>query len=170
MRLILLAPAVALASVALTASPAAAAAPDHVGPFTETGTAVVDCGDFDATITGTVTRKATLFYDSDGTLVRVQEFVSAPRDVWENTDTGATIVVRGQFTQTYNRVDDSDVFDVTITGFRYLVNEPGTGVTTQEVGRIVYRDFTEQDVVSMAGQHDLYDGRTVEPTFCDAIR
>lgn len=170
MRLILLAPAVVLASVVLTASPAAAEAPDHFGPFTETGTINVDCGDFDATITGTATRRATLFYDSDGAIIRVQEFVSAPRDVWENTETGARIVVRGQFKQTYNRVGDTDVFDVTITGFRYMVNEPGAGVTVQEVGRIVYSDFTEEDVVSMAGQHDLYDGRTVGPTFCDAIR
>ena len=34
-------------------------------------------------------------------------------------------------------------FTKTITGFRYLVDELGTGVTIRDVGRIVYGDLDE---------------------------
>ena len=88
----------------------------------------------------------------------VQQFVRAPSDEWVNTTTGKTIIVRGEFQQTYTRVPGTDEFTVTIVGHRYMVNEPGLGVTVQEVGRIIYADPSEETILAMAGQgHDLAD-------------
>lgn len=52
-----------LASVALTglllvtAGPASATPPEQLGPFVESGSFVAGCGDFDASITGTVSTR-----------------------------------------------------------------------------------------------------------------
>ena len=42
-------------------------------------------------------------------------------------------------------------------------------MTVQEVGRIVYTDRTEQEIVSMAGQHELDSWDLIEPTLCGAL-
>lgn len=129
----------------------------------------VDCGAFTATIEGEVTERYVVFLDEDGDLLRFTKYVSAPADVWTNTTTGASIVVRGHFVQTHVPVEGTDYFAVTIRGFRYLVNEPGTGVAVQEVGRITYADPGEQLALSQAGQHDLADPDDIVPTFCAAL-
>jgi len=168
-RFKLLAPLVILASLALSAGPAAAAAPEQFGPFTESGSFTVDCGTFEATVTGTVTTHFKVFFDADGNVTRFQQFVLAPHDVWQNTQTGKSIVVRGQFEQTGTRIAGTDEFRLTVVGHRYLVNEPGAGVIVQEVGRIVYADLTEQAIISMAGMHDLASEALIGPTICGAI-
>jgi len=42
-----------------------------------------------------------------------------------------------------------------VTGFRYLVNEPGKGVTIRDVGRIVYNNLDESSWRDLAGQHEF---------------
>ena len=158
------------AAAVLFAGPAAAAAPDHfVEARDVSGTFTVDCGTFTASISGTFSQRFTVFFDAEGDVTRFTEFVSAPRDVWTNTSTGESIVVRGHFVQVATRIPGTDAFDRTVTGFRYMVNEPGDGVTIRDVGRVVYDDLTEQTWSSAAGQHDLADGALIEPTFCAAI-
>lgn len=56
-----------------------------------------------------------------------------------------------------------------MTGFRYLVNEPGEGVAIRDVGRIVYDNLDESSWRDLAGQHDLADAMLIGPTFCGAI-
>jgi len=154
----------------LFAVPAAAAPPDRfVEARNVSGTFTVDCGTFTAEISGTFSQRFTVFFDAEGNVTRFIEFVSAPQDVWTNTSTGESIVVRGHFVQVATRIPGTDTFDRTVTGFRYMVNEPGQGVTIRDVGRIVYDDLTEQTWRDLAGQHDLADSALLDPTFCGAI-
>jgi hypothetical protein len=158
------------ASVLVPSGSASAVQPESFGPFSDTYSFTVDCGDFLARVDGTATFRETVFFDSEGDVTRWTQYIRAPRDVWTNTTTGGTIVVRGIFQQTYIPDVETDQVTVAIRGFRYLVNEPGSGVTVQEVGRIVYDDLDETTVVTLAGQHDLADPTTIEPTFCAALR
>ena len=153
-----------------TAAAATAAAPDHLGPFVDTYSFTVDCGDFEATVDGTSSTTFIVHFDRDGNFVRAQQFVRAPNDLWVNTATGDSIVVRGEFQQTYTAIPGSDQITVAIRGFRYLVNEPGRGVIVQEVGRIVYGEPTEETILAMAGRHDAADGSEVESVLCQALR
>ena len=110
----------------LAAGSASASPPDHfVQSSNESFEFTVDCGTFEAHVAGTVSDRFTVFFDSAGNVTRFTEFVSAPRDVWTNMESGESIVVRGHFVQVHNRVPGTDEFDRTVTGFRYLVNEPG---------------------------------------------
>ena len=168
-RLQLLVPLLTTAGVIAVASPAAAAEPEHLGPFIDSYDFTVDCGDFEATVTGTSSTRFTAFLDSDGNFTRLQQYVRAPHDEWTNTDTGKTIVVRGEFQQTYTPIPGIDQITVAIRGFRYLVNEPGRGVTVQEVGRIVYGEPTEETILFLAGIHEAADSDQVEAVFCAAL-
>jgi hypothetical protein len=132
-------------------------------------TATVDCGDFLATITGTFSQRFTFYFDDDGNVTRFTEHVSAPADVWTNTETGKSITVRGHFNQFMDRIPGTDEFNRTVTGFRYIVNEPGSGVVIQEVGRIVYDNLDESSWHDLAGKHDFADTSLVEPGLCAAI-
>jgi hypothetical protein len=160
------------ATVALTIPAGAASAnpPDHLGPFIDTYSFTVDCGDFEATVDGTSSTRFIVHFDDDGNVTHAQQFVRAPYDVWVNTTTGASVVVRGEFQQTYTPIPDTDEITVAIRGFRYLVNEPGRGVIVQEVGRIVYGEPTEETILAIAGQHDTPHGSQVEPVLCAALR
>jgi len=153
--------------VGLPAGPAAAAAPEKSGPIVEDYDFVVDCEGFAAAVSGTSTTRFTAFFDRDGTLTRLHRVTHAPSDLIVNTTTGASVVLRGHFTVTFNRVG-TDTFTRTITGFRYMVNERGSGVTLQEVGRIVYAP-DQQTVLAIAGQHDLIDDSAVEPALCALV-
>jgi hypothetical protein len=165
----LLIPVVALSGVVFRADTAAASAPEHLGPFVQSGQFTVDCGTFEASVSGTVSTRYTVFLDAAGEVIRLQEFVRAPSDIWTNTTTGETIRVRGEFQQTYTWIPERDEYTVTVVGHRYLVNEPGSGVTVQEVGRIVYADPSEETVLTMAGQHDLAQAARIEPVFCGRL-
>lgn len=161
---------VAAAGALLPVSPASALAPESFGPFTDTYSFTVDCGDFVARVDGTSTFKETVYFDSSGDVTRWVQYIRAPSDVWTHTATGESIIVRGEFQQTYTPDVQADTVTVAIRGFRYLVNQPGSGVTVQEVGRIVYDGLDETTVVAMAGWHDLADPALIEPTFCAALR
>jgi hypothetical protein len=159
----------------LVGSSASASPPDHeVTNFKvygeDTFTCSVGDNDFEVLIAGTYSQRFTFFYDANGNLTRFNEYVSAPHDVLTNTTTGESIVVRGHFVQVATRVGDTNVFDRTITGFRYMIDEErGAGVTIQEVGRIVYDNLEETSWHDLAGQHDLADPLLVEPTICAAL-
>lgn len=161
-----LSPLVIAAVLLVSANGASAAPPERFGPFEDFGTFDIDCGSFEALGSGDISTRFTRFTDSEGNVTRIQQFVSAPADTWVNPGTQKTIVIRGRFIQTW----DAATGDLTIVGFRYLVNERGEGVTIQEVGRIVYTDRTEQEVISMAGQHELYRAELIDPAICSALQ
>ena len=154
----------------LAAGSASASPPDHfVQASNESFEFTVDCGTFEAHVAGTVSDRFTVFLDPEGNVTRFTEFVSAPRDVWTNTTTGESIVVRAHFVQVHNRIPGTDEFDRTVTGFRYMVNEPGPGVTIKDAGRIVYEDLNESTWRDLAGRHDFADGALIGPTLCAAL-
>jgi hypothetical protein len=162
--------ATAIVLLVIRVGAANALPPDRFGPFVESYEFTVDCGDFQAEVTGTSTTTFIAHFDTVGNITQFQQFVRAPLDQWVNTMTGESIVVRGAFQQTYTPVPGSDEITVAIRGFRYLVNEPGRGVIVQEVGRIVYAEPTEETILAMAGQHDAAVGSEVESVLCVALR
>src|SRR5262245_63784572 len=113
------------ATVALTipGGVASATPPEQFGPFTDTYSFTVDCGGFEATVDGTSKTRFIVHLDDDGNVTQVQQFVRAPADLWVNTATGASMLVRGEFQQTYTPIPGTDQITVAIRGFRYLVNE-----------------------------------------------
>ena len=159
-----------LALAALTASPVSAVAPERFGPTTYDYTFVgFSCDGFDIQIAGAGTDRATVFFDGSGEVTKVTYYGRFPHDVMTNTVTGRSIVVRGEFQELIDRTPGTDEFTKSVVGFRYLVNEPGVGVTIRDVGRITYGDL-EQTIVSwQAGEHDLALDDQLQPTFCAAL-
>ncbi|MBT2523032.1 hypothetical protein [Arthrobacter sp. ISL-28] len=164
-RLRFLASAAVAGMLFATAVPAVAAAPERSGPFATSGFFVVDCGEFAASVSYNVTTRYTRFSNSRGEVTKVQQFSSDPADVWMNLETQEAIVVRTRLVETW----DAKTGQLTVVGFRYIANESGDGTTLQEVGRIVYSDQTERDVVSKAGQHQVFTEDLFGPALCDAL-
>jgi hypothetical protein len=160
---------VAVATAMVAATTASAAAPAEFGPFTESYSFIgMSCDGFDILIQGTETQRFTVYFDDLGNVTRVVKHDSAPHDTFTNTVTGKSIVVRGEFDETMTPIPGTDEATKTIVGFRYMVNEPGVGVTIRDVGRITYGDFEQTIVLWEAGEHDLALD-SIEPTFCAAL-
>jgi uncharacterized protein YlzI (FlbEa/FlbD family) len=110
----------------------------------------------------------TLWADENGTVQKAIDRERAPHDVFTNLETGRQMVVRGEFQEIIERIPGTDEYTKTISGFRYLINEPGRGVEVQEVGRIVYADLQQTLAIWQAGKHDLvYDNDFA--VFCDIL-
>jgi hypothetical protein len=154
----------------LAASTAKADAPLHFGPFTMSYSVIgMHCDGFDVLIEGAGTDSFTVFLDDAGETTKVIYRARYPHDVLTNTVTGKSIVVRAEFQEIVERIPGTDEFTTTIVGFRYLVNEPGVGVTIREVGRIVFGDLEQTIVLWQAGKHDIALDAAIEPTFCAAL-
>ncbi len=82
-----------------------------------------------------------------------------------NLDTGKTVTVRAHFVQTY----DGTTGTVTVTGFRYLGTDPGSGVAIKDAGRILFADETEESVLFRAGRHDTATPDLLGPALCGAV-
>jgi hypothetical protein len=157
-------------TVLLAASVARAGGPLHFGPFTSTYSFIgFNCDGFDILIEGRGTDSFTVFLDDAGEVTKVTYRARYRHDTLTNTVTGKSIVVRGEFQEFVERVPGTDEFTKTITGFRYMVNEPGVGVTIRDVGRITYGDLEQTIVLWQAGEHDLALDAAFEPTFCAAL-
>jgi hypothetical protein len=128
---------VGLSGLVLVPTAAATSGPYHVGPFYNSYSFVgFSCDGFDILIEGAGTDEYTIWRDSDGNLEKVLYRARYQHDTLTNTVTGRSIVVRGEFQETNVPIAGTDEFTKTITGFRYMVNESGAGVTISEVGRI----------------------------------
>jgi hypothetical protein len=163
-----------MAALTLTAvgAPAAFAQgrPETFGPFVDTGSFIgFECDGFDILIEGTVSTTVTVWFDDAGDVERVLQRTRAPHDTMTNTITGRSIVVRAHFQEKIERISGTDTFEKTITGFRYLVNEPGSGVTIRDVGRIRYGDLEQTILLWQAGEHDLALDAEFLPVFCGAL-
>lgn len=159
-----------LITALLAASAARASGPLHFGPFTNSYSFIgFSCEGFDILIEGEGTDSFTVFLDDAGEVTKVIYRARFPHDTLTNTVSGKSIVVRGEFQEFIERVPGTDEFTKTITGFRYLVNESGVGVTIRDVGRITYGDLEQTIVLWEAGEHDLAFDAAFEPTFCAAL-
>jgi hypothetical protein len=161
--------AAAMATSLLTVPSANAASPLIFGPFQSSDTLYFsDCG-FDVRLVTNVTETFTVFRDNNGEPARVIYRVRAPHDVFTNLGSGRSIVVRGEFQEFIERLPGTDQFTKEISGFRYLVNEPGVGVVIRDVGRIIYGDLEQTIVLWEAGKHDLVFEDDIQPVFCSAL-
>jgi hypothetical protein len=156
--------------IGLTASPASASGPIKEGPFRFSGSFTDDSCGFDGMVEVDVTETFTIFLDDAGEVAKVIYRVRAPHDVFTNLETGESFVFRGMFQEFIERIPGTDEFTKEIVGFRYLVNEPGVGVTIRDVGRIVYGDLDQTIVLRQAGKHDLAYWEAFESVFCEHIR
>src|SRR4051812_11399575 len=160
----------ALMTLAGTTSSAGAAAPQTAGPFLNEYSFIgMNCDGYDILIEGAGTDTFTFYTDADGRIIRVLYRARYPHDTLTNTVTGKSIVVRGEFQETLTPIAGTDEFTKTITGHRYLVTEPGQGVTVRDVGRITYGDLEQTIELSESGKHDLVFDEQIEPTFCAAL-
>jgi hypothetical protein len=161
----------AMIGATLTAGTAAAAAgPEHFGPFeVEYSFVGFNCDGFDVLIEGASTDAFTVWSDATGEVEKILYRARPQHDTLTNLTTGKSIIVRGEFQETIVRDPSTGDFIKTITGFRYLVNEPGTGVTVRDVGRITYGDLAQTIVLWEAGYHDLALDAQIEPAFCAAL-
>jgi hypothetical protein len=159
----LLASAVASATVQ-------AAGPEQFGPDVQEYAFVgIECDGFDILIEGSGTDSYSVWFDAAGDVERVLYRARYPHDTLTNLSTGASIVVRGEFQEMFVREPGTGDFTKTITGFRYMVNVPGQGVTVRDVGRITYGDL-EQTIVSwQAGKHELALDSQIAPALCGAL-
>ena len=158
-----------LLSVASTGA-LASAGPDHFGPIEQSYSFVgFNCPGFNILIQGAGTDEYTIWHDVDGNVTKVLYRARYPHDTLTNTVTGRSIVVRGEFEETLEPIAGTDEFTKTITGFRYMVDEPGTGVTISDVGRIAYGDLEQTVELWEAGQHDLVYDSQFDGVFCTAL-
>jgi hypothetical protein len=147
-----------------------AAAPETFGPFHDTADFIgFACDGFDIRIQGSGSTTFTVWFDENGDIERLLQRSRFPHDTLTNTVTGKSIVVRGEFNERVEYDPATDTWMKTITGFRYMVNEPGTGVTIRDVGRIQYGDLEQTLVLWEAGEHDLALDEQFWPTFCGAL-
>lgn len=168
-----LAGALTLALVLAALAPAAAqadAGPAHFGPFEESGSFIgFECDGFDILIEGSATTSFTIWFDANGDVDRLLQRTQAPHDTLTNTVTGKSIIVRGDFEEHVDHIAGTDMWEKTVTGFRYLVNVPGVGVTIRDVGRITYGDLEQTIVQAESGHHDLAYDAAFQDTFCGAL-
>jgi hypothetical protein len=159
-----------LGAVLMTGTVAGAGAPERFGPFVQEYSFVgFSCDGFDIMIEGAGTDEFTIWFDDTGEVARVLYRARYPHDTLTNLTTGASIVVRGEFQETIVRDPGTGDFTKSITGFRYLVNEPGTGITVRDVGRISYGDLEQTIVTWQAGKHDLALDAQIWEAFCAAL-
>ena len=87
--------------------------------------------------------------------------------------TGKTLTNRGVFQDFFKRIDGTDEFIHTVSGFDFLGKAGGHGpIAFQEVGRKVFgtEPETGEDVlVSQSGHDTLPDGPAAEAVFCAAL-
>lgn len=165
--------AITLALAVAALAPAAAQAdggPEHFGPFEDVYSFVgFECDGFDILIEGTATTSFTVWFDADGDIDRLLQRTRAPRDTLTNTETGTSIIVRGEFQEHVDQIAGTDIWEKTVTGFRYMVNVPGEGLTIRDVGSITYGDLEQTLVLAESGHHDLAYDADFQPIFCGAL-
>ena len=118
----------AMVSATLTAGTAAAAGgPERFGPFeVEYSFVGFNCDGFDVLIEGAGTDEFVVWSDAAGDVEKIVYRARYPYDTLTNLSTGRSIVNRGEFQETIVPDPSTGDYIKTITGFRYLVNEPGS--------------------------------------------
>ena len=130
----------------------------------------IDCATFAAHVAATVTDRFTATLDSDGTIARFTESVSAPKSVWTNTRTGASIVVAGHYIQVANHIPGTHDYRRTVTKSAYPVSQPQEGPTTKDIGGTLDGETRDDTTWSdLTGQHHFADAMLTDPTPCAAI-
>jgi hypothetical protein len=150
------------------AGPAMATAPERFhdsGSGSEPG--FIHCDGYDIDLYTTGSEDFTVYFDDAGEVIKVL-VRSRATDIFTNTVSGKTVVNRGVFQQLFVRIDGTDEFTHSLTGFRFMGTTPGRGLVLQDVGRIEYRG-DEEEIIFLAGQHHVPEGPGAEEVFCAAL-
>jgi hypothetical protein len=154
---------------ALASATAASGTPPERFHFTESGTEVlVHCDGFDGNLDTTGTFDGTAFFDESGEPVK---FIVRGRitETLTNSVTGKTLVNRGVFQDFFRRIDGTDEFTHSVSGFDFQVKVAGRGpVVLRDVGRKVF-DPETGEIVFRAGKSNIPDGPEAEALFCAAL-
>jgi hypothetical protein len=168
----LLLPAIVGCAVLGFAVPASATPPERFS-FTESGTEVLaHCDGFDLILDSTGTFNGTVFFDQSGLDVK---YIIRGRitETMTNSVTGKTVVNRGVFQDFLTRIDGTDEFTHTVSGFDFQGKVEGRGpIVFQDVGRKVFvidPETGEETVVFRTGHTTLREGSEAEAVFCAAV-
>jgi len=163
--------AIAGCIVLVAAAPAAARPPERFS-FTGSGTEILAiCDGFELVLDTTDTVHAIAFFDKSGELVK---FIRRGRveETLTNSVTGKLVVNRGVFQDFFRRIDGTDDFTHTVSGFDFQGKVDGCGpLVFQDVGRKVLAfdpETGEETIVSRAGHTTLPEGPEAEAVFCAA--
>jgi hypothetical protein len=170
---LLLMPTVAGCAVLGSAAPASADPPERfseTSSFSEPG--FVQCDGFEIDLAGTETRDFTTFFDENGQVVKII-IHSHVTETSTNSVTGKTLVNRGVFTDFVTRIDGTDEFTHTVSGFDFQGKVDGRGpLVFQDVGRKVFVTDPatgEETVLFRTGHSTLPEGPEAEAVFCAAL-
>ena len=154
---------------ALALATAASARPPERFHFTESGTEVlVHCDGYDGILDTTGVVDGTAFFDTNGEAIK---FIVRGRvsETLTNSVTGKTLVNRGVFQDFFRRIDGTDEFTHSVSGFDFQVKVDGRGpVVLRDVGRKVF-DPETGEIVFRAGHTNIPDGPDAEEVFCAAL-
>jgi hypothetical protein len=146
----------------------ALAKPPEMFHFSESGSepGFVQCDGYAIDLDTTSRVDGAVYFNAAGEVVKFLVRTRAT-DILTNTVTGKTVVNRGVFQELFTRIDGTDEFTHSLTGFRFMGTSPGEDLVLQDVGRIEYVG-DEEDIVFLAGQHHVPDPGG-EAVFCAAL-
>ena len=169
----LLVPAVAGCALLGLAAPAGASPPEmfsESSSFSEPG--FVQCDGFEIDLAGTETSDLTVFFDETGQVVKVI-IRTRVTETSTNSVTGKTVVNRGVFQDFFTRIDGTDEFTHTVSGYQFQGKVDGRGpLVYQDVGRKVFvidPETGEETVVFRTGHTTLPEGPEADAVFCAAL-
>jgi hypothetical protein len=164
----LLVPAIVGCALLVLAAAASARPPERFAD-TESGSEVLaHCDGFDLISTSTGTFHGTVFFDQSGLDVRyiIRGRIS---ETLTNSVTGKTVVNRAVFTDFFTRIDDTELFTHTVSGFDFHGQVEGIGrLVLHDVGRKVF-DPETGEIIFRAGHTNIPDGPAAEAVFCAAV-
>jgi hypothetical protein len=164
-RLLLL--VIAGCAVLVFTAPASATRPEMFRfPVEDSDPLFLQCDGFEIALTTTGTENVTVFFDDAGEVIKVL-VRQRVRDVFTNSVTGKTVVNRGVFQETFTRIEGTDDFTATVTGFRFMGTFPGEGLVLQDVGR--FEESPDGEILFVAGQHDLLTEAAEPAVICAAL-
>jgi hypothetical protein len=164
----LLIPAIVGCATLAVAAPASARPPERFTDTQSGSEVLAHCDGFDVIEAFTATAHGTIFFDQSGLDVRAVIRVRGT-ETFTNSVTGKTVVSRAVFTDFFTRIDGTDEFRHTVSGFDFHGQLDGRGpILLQDVGRKAF-DSQTGEIVFRAGHTNIPEGPAAEAVFCAAV-
>jgi hypothetical protein len=163
-----LVPAIVGCAVFAVAAPASAGPPERFTDTQSGSEVLAHCDGFDVIDSFTATAHGTIFFNQSGLDVRAIVRVRGT-ETFTNSVTGKTVVSRAVFTDFFTRIDGTDEFRHTVSGFDFHGQVDGRGpILLQDVGRKVF-DSQTGEITFRAGHTNISEGPAAEAVFCAAV-
>jgi hypothetical protein len=164
----LLIPAIVGCAILAVAAPASARPPERFTDTQSGSEVLAHCDGFDVIEAFTATAYGSIFFDQSGLDVRAVIRVRGT-ETFTNSVTGKTVVSRAVFTDFFTRIDGTDEFRHTVSGFDFHGQVDGRGpILLQDVGRKVF-DPQTGEITFRAGHTNIPEGPAAEAVFCAAV-